>query len=64
MRLRGEGLEEEIKVKAIVRRVEAQIGMAVEFIALSKGTRAYLLKFVERHRAPDISPITATTSST
>jgi hypothetical protein len=63
MRLRGEGLEEEIKVKAIVRRVEAQIGMAVEFIALSKETRAYLLKFVEKHRAPHISPITATTSS-
>jgi hypothetical protein len=63
MRLRGEGLEEEIEVKAIVRRVEAQIGMAVEFIALSKGTRAYLLKFVDKHRTPYVSSITATTSS-
>jgi hypothetical protein len=63
MRLRGEGLEGEIEVKAIVRRVEAQIGMAVEFIALSKGTRAYLLKFVDKHLTPHVSPITATTSS-
>jgi hypothetical protein len=64
MRLRGEGLEEEIEVKAIVRRVEGQIGMAVEFIGLSKETRAYLLKFVEKHRRPRVSAITATTSST
>jgi hypothetical protein len=64
MRLRGEGLEEEIEVKAIVRRVEGQIGMAVEFIALSKETRAYLLKFVEKHRRPCVSSITAATSST
>jgi hypothetical protein len=63
MRLRGEGLEEEIEVKAIVRRVEPQIGMAVEFIALSKETRAYLLKFVEKHQRPRVSPITATTSA-
>lgn len=62
LRLRGEGLEGEIEVKAIVRRVEAQIGMAVEFIALSKETRAFLMKFVERHQAPNLSGITAAPS--
>ncbi len=64
MRLRGEGLETDIEVKAIVRRVESQIGMAVEFIALSKETREHLLKFVEKHCAPNVFPITGTTSGT
>ena len=62
MRLRGEGLEAELDIKAIVRRVEPQLGMAVEFIALSKETRERLLRFVEKHRGPRMSPLTATTS--
>jgi len=62
MRLRGEGLEAELDIKAIVRRVEPQLGMAVEFIALSKETRARLLRFVEKHQGPRMSPLTVTTS--
>lgn len=48
LRLRGESLREPIYVKAIVRRVEQQIGMAVEFIALSENTRETLLDFIEK----------------
>jgi hypothetical protein len=48
LRLRGESLREPIYVKAIVRRVEAQIGMAVEFIALTDETRETLLDFIEK----------------
>jgi PilZ domain len=52
LRLRGESLAVPIQVKAIVRRVEPQIGMAVEFVALTKGTREILLDFVSKSRSP------------
>lgn len=56
LRLRGEDFEAEFEVKVIVRRVEPQVGMAVEFIALSKETSERLLRFVEKHhRAANIS---------
>jgi PilZ domain len=52
VRLRGEGLERPLNVKAVVRRVEPQIGMAVEFIALKHEDRLQLLHFIERSRKP------------
>ncbi len=52
LRLRGEGLEAPIEVKAIVRRVEPQIGMAVEFVALSTEARAHLHRFITKARKP------------
>lgn len=56
LRLRGEDFAAEFEVKAIVRRVEGGIGMAVEFIALSKETSERLLGFVEKHhRAASVS---------
>jgi c-di-GMP-binding flagellar brake protein YcgR len=48
LRLRGDSLRAPIEVKAIVRRVEPQIGMAVEFVALSEHTRETLLDFIEK----------------
>jgi PilZ domain len=54
LRLRGESLPEPLHVKAIVRRVEPQIGMAVEFVALAKSTRAILWGFIERSRPPGV----------
>jgi PilZ domain len=54
LRLCGDCLTEQLEVKAIVRRVEPQIGMAVEFVALSDATRATLLEFVEKSRAPRV----------
>ncbi len=55
LRLRGEGLEIPIQVKAIVRRVEPQIGMAVEFVALSKDARAQLQQFIAKARMPRVA---------
>jgi hypothetical protein len=54
LRLRGEGLEAPIEVKAVVRRIEPQIGMAVEFVALSKQARERLLMFIARNRGPRV----------
>ncbi len=48
LRLRGDSLRAPIEVKAIVRRVEPQIGMAVEFVALTEHTRETLHDFIER----------------
>jgi PilZ domain len=54
LRLRGDSLAVPIQVKAIVRRVEPQIGMAVEFVALTKPTREILLDFIGKSRAPRV----------
>lgn len=59
LRLRGESLPEAIQVKAIVRRVESQIGMAVEFVALAKSTRAILAHFIEKSRPPRVDALSA-----
>lgn len=48
LRLRGDVLRAPIEVKAIVRRVEPQIGMAVEFVALTDHTRETLHDFIEK----------------
>lgn len=58
LRLRGESLRAPIHVKAIVRRVEAQIGMAVEFVALAEQTRETLLDFIEKSQ-PTRADVTA-----
>lgn len=54
LRLRGDSLAMPILVKAIVRRVEPQIGMAVEFVALSEPTREILLDFIKKSRPPRV----------
>lgn len=59
LRLRGEGLEAPIEVKAIVRRVEPQIGMAVEFVALSKDARLNLLRFIAKNHRPGVDTLSA-----
>ena len=59
LRLRGESLGAPIEVKAIVRRVEPQIGMAVEFVALSKEARAQLQRFVTKSRTPRVAAVSA-----
>lgn len=52
LHLRGDGLKGEVLVKAIVRRVEPQIGMAVEFVALSQQANEQLREIVEKNRQP------------
>jgi len=59
LRLREEGLPRPIDVKAIVRRVQSQIGMAVEFVALTTETKVLLAGFIEKNRAPRAHPLTA-----
>ena len=54
LRLRGESLSEPIHVRAIVRRVEPQIGMAVEFVALAESNRAVLWRFIEQSAPPKV----------
>jgi PilZ domain len=54
LRLRGDSLATPVLVKAIVRRVEPQIGMAVEFVALTKATREILLAFIDKSRQPRV----------
>jgi hypothetical protein len=54
LRLRGEGLGAPIEVKAVVRRVQPQIGMAVEFVALSKEAKLLLVRFVERNQGAPV----------
>jgi hypothetical protein len=51
VRLRSEGLQGEIEAKAIVRRVEPQIGMAVEFVAIRKESNQRLQHFLASHTA-------------
>jgi len=46
LRLRSEDTAEEIEVTAIVRRVEPQVGMAVEFVALSGSASSRLREFL------------------
>ena len=54
LRLRGENLAEPIHVRAIVRRVEPQIGMAVEFVALTEIMRTALLRYIEQTAPPKV----------
>lgn len=61
LRLRGESLPEPLHIKAIVRRVEPQIGMAVEFVSLSKSARALLSNFIEKSR-PGHADVTSRSS--
>jgi PilZ domain len=57
VRLRGEGLQRPLKVKAVVRRVEPQIGMAVEFVALNHEDRVHLLRFIESNQTPQTDSV-------
>jgi len=50
LRLRRDGLAGDIQVKAIVRRVEPQIGMAVEFVALTEEANQRVRELVEESR--------------
>lgn len=50
LHLRVDGQGTEIEVKAIVRRVEPQLGMAVEFVALSQQANERLREIVEKNR--------------
>jgi c-di-GMP-binding flagellar brake protein YcgR len=59
LRLRGESLSEPIHVRAIVRRVEPQLGMAVEFVALSEATRSVLWRFIKQSARPKIDVTSA-----
>jgi hypothetical protein len=61
LRLRAEGFPTPVDVKAIVRRVEPQIGMAVEFVALSKEAKTFLLRFIEKSRPPRVDALSAHT---
>jgi c-di-GMP-binding flagellar brake protein YcgR len=54
LRLRGDSLSAPIQVKAIVRRVEPQMGMAVEFVALAPATRQTLRDFISKSRPPRV----------
>ncbi len=49
IRLRADGFDGEIEAKAIVRRVEPQIGMAVEFVAIPKESNQRLQDFLANH---------------
>ncbi len=51
VRLRAERFDGEIEAKAIVRRVEPQIGMAVEFVAIHKESNQRLQDFLANHSA-------------
>lgn len=57
VRLRGEGLPHPLSVKAVVRRVEPQIGMAVEFVALNHEDRVQLLRFIEGSQTPQTDSV-------
>lgn len=48
LQLTGNGLSAEVRVKAVVRRVEPQVGMAVEFIALSREANNLLRQMIEK----------------
>lgn len=48
LRLRSEELSGEIEVTAVVRRVEPQVGMAVEFVSLSRSGKERLREFVNK----------------
>ncbi len=58
LRLRGETFEAPIEVKAIVRRVEPQIGMALEFVALSRDAHNRLKRFNANIRTPRVTVAT------
>lgn len=59
LRLRGESFPFPVDVKAVVRRVEPQIGMAVEFVALTADARSLLQRFIEKSRPPRLDAIRA-----
>lgn len=48
LRLGGQGILPEVRLKAIVRRTEPYMGMAVEFVAISKEDDRHLQEFLER----------------
>lgn len=48
LHLGGEGILPELRLKAIVRRTEPYMGMAVEFVAISQEAHRHLQEFLEK----------------
>ncbi|MGA3168490.1 MAG: PilZ domain-containing protein [Terriglobia bacterium] len=51
LHLCGGEISQPVEVEAIVRRVEPNVGMAVEFIAMTREVHAHLLRWVETSNA-------------